>query len=124
MSDWGTPVMLLGKTPQQTSGPRSLARTPRTGALAGLKESTQGVDWGFLLGSYAGSLAGGAAVGFVVGRDTKSVITGGLAASGIWGIGETVAYARARNPWLSGAFVAVGVGSVGKMFHGGTRWAF
>lgn len=110
MSEWGTPVMLLGKTPQQGSS-RSLARA-QGGALGAVKDSVQGVDWGFLLGSYAGAWVGGAAVGYIVGHKPEAAITGGMAASGVWGIGETIAYARDRNPLLSAAFVALGVGSL------------
>lgn len=104
---WGTPVMLLGKTPHR----RSLGRSSSS-SLAGVGESLQGVDWGFLLGSYAGAWVGGAAVGYVVGRNPRAAVTGGIAASGVWGVGETIAYARERNPLLSGLFVALGVGSL------------
>lgn len=107
---WGTPVMLLGKTPP--AGGRSLGAAQSATPLGAVQESVKGVDWGFLLGSYVGAWVGGAAIGYVVGRDGPSTLTGGVAASGVWGVGETIAYARERNPVLSGAFLALGAGSL------------
>jgi hypothetical protein len=100
---WGTPVMMLGNTP------RAMARGG-TGALGAVSEAP--VNWAYLLGSYAGAWAGGAAVGYLVGRDTKAALTGGMAASGIWGVGDTLAYARARPPLLTALFAAAGAGSL------------
>jgi len=110
MAEWGTPVMLLGKTPQG-GGSRSLGRSQGS-ALGAVQDSVAGVDWGFLLGSYAGAWVGGAAVGYVVGRKPSAALTGGVAASGVWGVGETIAYARSRNPILSGTFLVLGLGSL------------
>jgi len=105
MSDWGTPVIMLGKT-----HPRA-ASTGGSG-LAKANPGAEPVDWPFLLGSYAGSIAGGAAVGYLVGRDGRSTQAGALAASGLWGVSETVAFARDRHPILSGTFLALGLGSL------------
>jgi len=112
MSDWGTPVMLLGRTPRRR--PAS-AGTPATTSATGAPQATPPdtpLNIGYLAGSYAGAWLGGAAVGYVVGHEADKALTGGMAASGVWGIGETIAFARERDPWLSALFLALGAGSL------------
>lgn len=99
---WGTPVMLLGRIPGRPTGT----------ALGAAARPVEAVEWGFLLGSYVGAWVGGAAIGYVIGKKPAAAITGGMAASGVWSIGETIAYARSRHPVLSAVFVAMGVGSL------------
>ncbi len=105
---WGTPVMMLGRTPR-TAAKLSAAGPAGLGAT---QSSAPAVDWAFLLGSYAGAWGGGAGIGYVVGRKPQAALTGGMAASGAWAIGETIAYARARQPLMSVIFGTLATGSL------------
>jgi hypothetical protein len=81
-------------------------------AEAGLAPPQRPLDWAWIMGSYIGAWAGGAAVGYVVGKDQKSLVTGGLAASGVWGLGEAVAYTKEKKPWVLLGFAVLGATSL------------
>lgn len=70
------------------------------------------VDWTYAIGAYAGAWAGGAGVGYVVGRSKGSALVGGLAAGGIWGIGEAITNARARNWGVTVTAITVAAASL------------
>jgi len=104
---WGTDVMMLGR-----ARPRA-----RRAALGQAEESAAAVvvsptEWTYLLGSYAGSWGGGAGVGYIASRTPRGALRGGLAASGLWGVGEALYRAREREWWLTGMFVLLGAGSL------------
>lgn len=103
---WGSDVMMLGHVGVGRLG------DPASAELAQAPAASAPIDWSFLLGSYTGAWAGGAGVGYIVGRKQHTALTGGLAASGIWGLGETIASARDRNPWLSLVFLGLGASSL------------
>jgi len=123
MSTWGTDIMMLGKLGTAGlghvgGGNQMQPRSGMAGAvvipqmLGGIADDVKAVDWPYVLGSYAGSWAGGAGVGYIVGRKGKDAFTGGVAASGIWGIGEAVSNFKVRPAWLSGLFLVLGGGSL------------
>lgn len=110
MSSWGSDVMMLGHVGVGSNAVP--AHAVRQIGLGQTPSAAPPVDWAFLLGSYTGAFAGGAGVGYIVGRKGAAAIAGGMAASGIWGLGETIAHARDKNPMLSLAFLALGAGSL------------
>lgn len=102
---WGTDVMMLGRARPRAR--RALAQATEPEALA-----VSPTEWTYLLGSYAGSWGGGAGVGYIASRTPRGALRGGLAASGLWGVGEALYRARERKWWLTGMFVLLGAGSL------------
>lgn len=115
---WGTDVMMLGRLGSIESTDVALGAV---GALGAAADDAPPVDWAFLLGSYTGAWLGGAGVGYVVGQRAPAAVTGGMAASGIWGLGETLVYARDKKPWLSLLFLGIGGSSLYFAWHRAKR---
>jgi|WetSurMetagenome_2_1015567.scaffolds.fasta_scaffold540175_1 hypothetical protein len=58
----------------------------------------------YVLGSYAGSWVGGAAVGYVVAKKGAGAVTGGLTTSGLWAFGEGIRGFRSSSGLVTAAF--------------------
>ncbi len=101
----------FGSLPARLNGMGGVAAAPGGRALGRLGTTdldALGISPALYYGiSYASSFLGGAGVGYVVARNGKGAVTGGLASSGFWAGVEGIRGARMSSPFITAGLLGV-----------------